>query len=101
MSWWLKRVHWTDDREDAAYWRVVPWVSDAPGRTSDVWPWSQGDYRAERNPQGSCRSSARYAPATKPPIGRTGAKVTSKPPTATRHRQRQPSYCRSMPSMSR
>lgn len=37
MSTWLKRVHWTDAREDAAYWREAQWVSDAPGRTSGLW----------------------------------------------------------------
>lgn len=37
MGTWLKRVHWTDDREDAGYWRKTPWVSDAPGSKSGLW----------------------------------------------------------------
>jgi hypothetical protein len=37
MGWWLKLVHWTGSREDASYWREVPWVTDAPGNSSSLW----------------------------------------------------------------
>jgi hypothetical protein len=37
MSWWLKRVHWTDARENADYWRKAPLITDAPGRRSGLW----------------------------------------------------------------
>jgi hypothetical protein len=37
MGWWLKLVHWTDSREDAAYWREAPWITDAPGNASSLW----------------------------------------------------------------
>jgi hypothetical protein len=37
MGWWLKLVYWTDEREDAAYWKALSWISDSPGSKSPRW----------------------------------------------------------------
>jgi hypothetical protein len=34
MAWWLKRIYWTDEREDADFWRNLTVITDPPGRNS-------------------------------------------------------------------
>ncbi len=34
MAWWLKRIYWTDEREDADFWRSLAVITDPPGRNS-------------------------------------------------------------------
>jgi hypothetical protein len=37
MRTWLKRIYWTDEREDAAFWRRLAIITDPPGRKSKQW----------------------------------------------------------------
>jgi hypothetical protein len=37
MSYWLKRVYWTNERDDANHWRTWKWLTDPPGRESEWW----------------------------------------------------------------
>lgn len=34
MRTWLKRIYWTDEREDAAFWQRLAIITDPPGRNS-------------------------------------------------------------------
>jgi hypothetical protein len=37
MGWWLKRVYWTNKRDDADHWRTWKLLTDPPGRNSKWW----------------------------------------------------------------
>jgi hypothetical protein len=51
MSWWLKRVYWTNERDDARHWRDWEWLTDPPGRDSDWWEKEELPKPGETNPR--------------------------------------------------
>jgi len=51
VGWWLKRVYWTDEREDAGYWRRVGLITDPPGRLSKQLKGRQGPRIGEERPR--------------------------------------------------
>lgn len=51
MSWWLKRVYWTNERDDADHWRDWEWLTDPPGRDSDWWEQEELPKPGETNPR--------------------------------------------------
>ncbi len=51
MSWWLKRVYWTNERDDAGHWRTWEWLTDPPGRDSDWWEHEDFPKLGETNPR--------------------------------------------------
>ncbi len=51
MGWWLKRVYWTKERDDADHWRTWGQLTDPPGRDSDWWEQEGLPKPGEANPR--------------------------------------------------
>ncbi len=51
MSYWLKRVYWTNERDDARHWRDWEWLTDPPGRESEWWEREDLPKPGETNPR--------------------------------------------------
>ena len=51
VTWWLKRVYWTNGRADARHWRTWEWLTDPPGRDSEWWEREEPPKPGETNPR--------------------------------------------------